>query len=124
MAKGRNERPKLGTTLLIPVVVALIGAVASIGAAWITASYKTKEEVRPLQQASMGSLAEGQKLCSVIIPGVFRDSLVVPRNWKPNTCRQFQMDVGAFQYQLGCVFDDAVSWGDVNGGIPKKNCGW
>jgi hypothetical protein len=125
MAKARSpERVSGATALLVPILVAVIGAVASIATAWITASFTAKEEVRPLQQNAVGSLTEGQKLCSVVIPGAFRDSLIVPRSWKSVTCRQFQAQVGAYQYQLGCVFDEDTSWGDVNGGIPKINCGW
>ena len=125
MAKSRNRAPVSGAASpLVPVIVALIGAVASIGAAYSTASYKTKEEVKPLQQNSVGSLTEGQKLCSVVIPNVFRDSLIVPKSWKLDTCRWFQVQVGAYQYQLGCVFEDSVSWGDANGAIPQRNCGW
>jgi hypothetical protein len=95
-----------------------------VAAAWVTASYKVKEDVQPLQQNTVGSLTDGQKLCSVVIPVAFRDSLIVPQRWKPETCRQFQQQIGAYQFQPGCVFNETVIFGDVNGALPKRNCGW
>jgi hypothetical protein len=109
---------------LVPIAVATIGAVATVAVAWLTASYTAREEVRPIQAASIGPLSEGQKLCSVFIPYQFRDSLIVPKTWSVETCRQFQSGAGATQLQVGCVFETTVTFGEFGGAPPTVNCGW
>jgi len=66
----------------------------------------------------------GQKLCSAIVPGNWRDTILVSNEWKPETCASFGYAIGATQFQLACVFPDSFSWGGVNGGAPEPNCGW
>jgi hypothetical protein len=108
----------------VPLAVALIGVVGSLGVAWITASHTAAKEVAPIQAASIGPQSSGQKLCSAVVPGGFRDSMIVPHTWKIDTCKQFQTSIGAFKFQIACVFDDKISWGNMDGSIPDQNCGW
>ncbi|HMV64207.1 MAG TPA: hypothetical protein PKE01_12775 [Rhodocyclaceae bacterium] len=63
------------------VVIALIGALASVVVAWITANQKAKEETAPLRPLSIGSLVEGQKLCSIFVPNMWRDNMIIPKTW-------------------------------------------
>ena len=111
----------------VTVSVAVVGAIATIAAAWIGAAYKVDkvdQKANALAQTSVGSLTDGQKLCSAVVPYVFRDSLIVPHTWKSENCRLFSEQVGGSEFQLGCVFDDGVVWGAANGGLSSRNCGW
>lgn len=111
----------------VTITVAIVGAVATVAAAWIGAGYrvgKVEKQADELADNSVGTLLGGQKLCSAIVPAVFRDSVIIPQSWKPEQCRNFSEQVGGYQYQLGCVFSDGVKWGSANGGLPSPNCGW
>ena len=66
----------------------------------------------------------GQKICSVITGGNWRDTLFVPSTWTAATCNQFRIDSGSAIYVLGCIFANSYSIGGAGGGIPPSNCGW
>jgi hypothetical protein len=66
----------------------------------------------------------GTKICSVFIPGNWRDSINVPQGWTPGMCINFMRSVGATHYHLGCAFYSGFTWGEPNGGSPNNNCGW
>ena len=109
----------------IALFVAVVTAIGGIVQVWL-----------PLQQVkreSVGTLAEGQKLCRAVVPNVFSDGLIVPRTWSADNCAVYASKVGALQYFLGCVHSNAqVDFGPpaaVRPAIeqataPKNNCGW
>jgi len=66
----------------------------------------------------------GPKLCSVVVPGNWRDTFSVPLGWNSGTCLNFRNSVKATEYQLGCAFSNGFSWGSFGGGTPNPNCGW
>lgn len=111
----------------VTITVAIVGAFATVATAWIGAGYrvgKVEKQTDELAHNSVGTLSGGQKLCSAIVPNIFRDSVIVPQSWQPEQCRLFAGQVGGLQYQLGCVFSDGVKLGGANGGFPSPNCGW
>ena len=71
-----------------------------------------------------GHDTSNSKVCSGFVQGNFRDTIIVSSNWTSGTCQSWMRSIGADSYQLGCVFDNAFSWGNVNGGTPNPNCGW
>lgn len=64
------------------------------------------------------------KLCSGIVPGVFRDTINVPFSWSPRACKSFANSIGAQTYQLGCITYGGFVWGNSGGGRPFAECGW
>lgn len=67
------------------------------------------------------------KICSGIHSMSFnwRDTIIVPNDWKAATCQNFAHSLGANQYQLGCANPSSFSWGDRDGSSPADNkCGW
>ena len=64
------------------------------------------------------------KVCSAFIRGEFRDSTQVPAGWTSGTCSRWAQNMGAENFQLGCLQSNNYSWGTFNGGIPSPNCGW
>jgi hypothetical protein len=81
-------------------------------------------------------IAGGQKVCSAVVPDVFRDSINVPASWTAETCAEWARSIRAQDYQLGCFFETrknspGFAWGDsaaLNGNhrasVPSANCGW
>jgi hypothetical protein len=67
---------------------------------------------------------KSQKLCSVVVGGDWRDSIVVDDTWRAPACASWAQSVGAPTWQLGCLHDNAFSWGTANGGQPNPNCNW
>lgn len=67
---------------------------------------------------------DGQKYCSVLIVGNWRNTVLVPSTWSATTCADYKDAVLANDYQLVCVFSNSFSLGALNGGIPPRNCGW
>jgi hypothetical protein len=130
MTNPKGPTKSIAEIAWVPITVALIGVIGSLGVAWITASHTTSVGLKPIQAASIGSQTTGQKLCSVVAQNVWRDSFIVPRSWKKETCKAYQVAVAAWDIQLGCVFDDqdaggaGVILGSIGGGIPRPNCGW
>jgi hypothetical protein len=103
---------------------ALIAAVGSIVVALIQNS-----SLAELKRSSPGSLEDGQKICSIFAPGIWRDSLIVPKSWTRDNCTALGLKMVALEYQVGCAFPNAVEFGskDVLSGRasdPPRNCGW
>lgn len=101
--------------------IAVIGAITSIGVAWISGYYSAQRNLN--EGLAFAPLGSGQKLCSVT-DGHWRDSFVVPKTWKSSQCESFKTQTAATLYQLGCVFPDSVVLGTFGGGSPSPNCGW
>jgi hypothetical protein len=68
--------------------------------------------------------SSGSKVCSAIVGGNWRDSFSVPSSWNEGTCSGFARSVNAETYQLGCLLDTGVSWGDGGASRPRIDCGW
>jgi hypothetical protein len=65
------------------------------------------------------------KLCSSVQAFKWRDTMVVPDDWKAGTCQSFANSLGMTEYQLGCANPNSISWGSRNGSTPSENqCGW
>lgn len=65
-----------------------------------------------------------QKACSVYRPNVWRDITTVPTTWTKQNCAQHRDQLGATTYQLACITNNSVTFGNNNGGLPNPNCGW
>jgi hypothetical protein len=92
----------------------------------------------PEETASTTQALEGaHRLCSVVQPGNYRDTLVVPNGWFRNTCRLYAVQTSTSNYQLGCMgvpsvgTDNGVIWGplvassNTNPSPPSPNiCNW
>jgi hypothetical protein len=65
-----------------------------------------------------------QKVCSVIMPANWRDTIIVPATWSKKECDKFRANTGASTYQLACIFENDISWGAGGEGVPSRNCGW
>jgi hypothetical protein len=114
-----HEEPnmKIEWTTIVVAVITLIG---SVTAAWITAQSKAESTTKEIISGF-----HSVKVCSVYQPELWRDNTLVPMSWKPETCKNFGQKVGAWQYQLGCMFEDTLTLGDPNSGKgPVPNCGW
>jgi len=67
------------------------------------------------------------KLCSAVhaLSFSWRDTVVVPDNWKAGTCENFAKSLGGSHYQLGCANQSSFSWGNKDGSLPADNqCRW
>lgn len=94
-------------------------SVSPDGQEWV-ATPTEGEEIGQVQQALAGT----HKVCSAVVSGNFRDSIVVNNGWSSTTCLGWVQSVGGTTWQLGCLFDNGFTWGAANGGRPSPNCGW
>lgn len=85
---------------------------------------RVQDDVKQLGAASLGSLADGQKLCRVLQAKTWRDGLIVPQNWSISLCTDYMKKTGGTGYQLGCIHEDGTTLGGMDGTIPSPNCGW
>ena len=109
------------------IAVALIGFVGSIGGAWIAASSTAETKAKQVATAKTQEIINlnNTKICSIVKPEYWRDNILVPQAWKAETCKKFSEAMGAWNYQLGCVFDEEIALGALNSGTgPMRNCGW
>lgn len=111
-----------GWIALIGTIVVAIGGVVQV---WLP--------LQRIKEESLGSLVEGQKLCRAVIPNQFSDGIIVPKNWTRDNCGVYASKVGATQYFLGCIRNNAqLDFGppaEARPGIgpatpPQNNCGW
>jgi hypothetical protein len=74
-----------------------------------------------------------KKLCSVFVPGNWRDTITVDQpGWFTIQCNTYRVAVGATQLQLGCLTPTGFSFGQPyvgqqagNANFPPDNsCGW
>lgn len=113
-------------TKLSAIALLFTGVVASAGCSSVSEDGKEwvvppTEEVAETTQALTGT----HKLCSVIVGGNWRDTILVGDSWTASTCNNFRASIGATSYSLGCVTTSGYSnWGLTNGGLPAPNCGW
>jgi hypothetical protein len=67
-----------------------------------------------------------RKLCSVVAPSSFRDTVTVPDAWTASECVSWEQAVAASSFQIGC--DSGTSgtsnFGGNGGSLPNPNCGW
>jgi hypothetical protein len=66
------------------------------------------------------------KLCSVYVPGNWRDTIPVPASWRWSDCRDYAVTVGATHLHLICLFERGnrkISMGGPRD-LPEPNCGW
>ncbi|WP_152621151.1 hypothetical protein [Bradyrhizobium japonicum] len=124
MATKKEPVKSMAEIAWVPIIVALIGVFGSIGVAWITATRTASEQIKPVVAASIGPQSSGQKLCSAWVKNTYRDSMIVPQQWKIDTCKKFMVAISANLFQVGCVYEDRIAWGDEGGGVPADNCGW
>lgn len=102
-------------TALIVAIGALAGAVSTL--------WKQVDEMWP------GRLKDGQKICRAVAPNLWTDSVVVPRTWTAETCKEFSSSERGTSYYLGCAFPKSVSFGAQSEllsapNLPASNCGW
>ena len=109
----------------IALFVALVTAIGGIVQVWLP--------LQQIKQDSVGSLAEGQKICRAAIANQFTDGIIVPKNWSADNCGTYASKVGATQYYLGCVRTNAqIDFGlpamaipqIAPANLPPNNCGW
>ena len=75
--------------------------------------------------------SRGCKVCSGVLPGIYRDTITVPQTWTPETCRQFAQLVVSEFWQLGCLNMNSFVFGegqDINVSTPNlplnNTCNW
>jgi hypothetical protein len=77
--------------------------------------------------------AAPQKICSVFVPGNWRDTIVVDQpGWFTIQCNTYRVAVGATQLQIGCLTTSGFSFGQPYVGQqagednfpPNNSCGW
>jgi hypothetical protein len=90
------------------IAVTLIGFVGSITGAWIMASNKAESKAQEVATAQVQQIVDlnKTKVCSIFKPEMWRDNILVPQSWKPETCKRFAEVMVAWNFQLGCVFED------------------
>ena len=101
---------------------ALTGCTSSAESEWVLSG-----EPLPETGSSRAALTGTHKLCSAIMAGDWRDTILVPNAWNSGMCVSFMRSIGALHAQLGCVTDTGFSWGTTSGvspGLPPTNCGW
>jgi hypothetical protein len=102
-----------------PILTAVISVVGSVAAAWITASNKAENTSKEIITGFRST-----KVCSIYQPDLWRDNMLVPIGWKAETCKNVGQTVGAWNYQLGCIYEDTLLLGKPNSGVgPTPNCG-
>jgi len=62
------------------------------------------------------------KVCSIVLPGLWRDNLVVPPNFSTAECTAFASSMGALSTERVCLFEDG-SFSILDRG-GNRNCGW
>lgn len=60
------------------------------------------------------AITGSNKVCSIIAPGNWRDTLVVPDGWTWHDCHSLRVTLGASQFQLGCVTNTGYSFSSAN----------
>ena len=148
--EGREAKMR---DLKMTVGVAIVSAIASVLTAYITfwkgplevkqqevqqlaikaqgqaenaraAVQDARQQIAQVQATSAGPIEQGQKLCRVLHTKLWRDGLIVPKNWPISLCRDYMLKSGGTKFQLGCVYPDGLNLGTEEGTIPTPNCGW
>jgi hypothetical protein len=122
-------------TQIIVAIIAAVGVILSAILATGQQELKNSSailasEQQALEDASVGSLEDGQKVCSVVDPNNWRDSMIVPKSWTAKQCQNYQEETRAVNHQLGCAFRDELVLGEQVGNLaqlampPARDCGW
>jgi hypothetical protein len=109
----------IGSACLLFAALSACSSVSPDGKEWVPTPSEN-EGVGQVEQALTGT----NKVCSAVVSGVFRDSIVVDNGWSATTCHGWAVSVGGTSWQLGCLFTNGFAWGAANGGRPSPNCGW
>lgn len=64
------------------------------------------------------------KVCSVWVPGNWRDSIVMNQNSIWTACNNYRALVLATNFSIGCMNDGGIWLGPSGGAAPVPNCGW
>lgn len=86
--------------------------------------YRTAEKSAALAGQKPDVAEIGTKVCSVFVPGNWRDSVNVGPRFTKQACYEYVVLVGAHHYQLGCLYANGIGLGQPGGGLPAQNCGW
>lgn len=73
------------------------------------------------------ALTGTHKLCSIVVSGNWRDTILVPDTWNSGTCVSFMGTLGGTSAQIGCLTPTGALFGtgsSFSPGIPAVNCGW
>ncbi len=73
--------------------------------------------------AASGLLGYG-KICSMVSPGYWRDSLEVPDSFRRSGCKAYATAIGAPVAYPGCITSSSVWLATADSGVPSPNCGW
>jgi len=73
---------------------------------------------------SNGDSDKGQKICSAVQPGNWRNDLPVGNQWTLDDCKTWMAQQGATGYQVGCLTKNKVIYAEKQGVQPSPNCGW
>jgi hypothetical protein len=65
---------------------------------------------------------DGIKICSAVVPGNWRNDLMVPLSWGPADCKTWTQDIAATDYSLACLHDHLVQYDFTPGW--NNSCGW
>jgi hypothetical protein len=108
--------------VVVAFITALIPAAASIAVVEI--------QNRALTNQLPGTLEDGQKLCTVLVPGSFSSTTIFPKTWPAAFCKSMLPQVAdptRGQVKLGCGFTEregGINLGTPDGEPPRHNCGW
>jgi hypothetical protein len=101
----------------------IVGAFLVVTLGYVGFAVAQSEQSKGAKPSTSAS-SKGQKLCSVVVPGQWRDTINMPAASTASSCSAFMSQAGANTYQLGCVFPDgSISLGQATG-TPSPNCGW
>lgn len=109
-------------SMLSLLALAQVACTTADGKEW-TIQPSPTDESEDIAEAS-SAITGSHKMCSAVVSGKFRDTIVVPSAWNSGNCQQWVASVGGTSWQLGCLHDTGHSWGTSNGGIPPTNCNW
>jgi hypothetical protein len=77
--------------------------------------------------AARFALTGTHKLCSIYVPGNWRDTVVVPNGWSRTRCAtDWRAHNGATTAVLGCLTNGTFSFAALSGTAapPDNSCGW
>jgi len=64
------------------------------------------------------------KVCTVWVPNMWRDSIVMNQNSPWTVCNNYRAIVAGTQFAVGCMNDGGIWFGPSGGADPVPNCGW
>ena len=73
--------------------------------------------------SASGQLGYG-KVCSIVVSGNWRDTMMVPNDFTRAACVQWATAAGASVGLPGCITSSSVWLAASSGGVPSPNCHW